>query len=152
MLEAVFVVSGDGNLVRLMKRVSALSEMLQTDDGKSLLVTYRRAANILRIEDPEKDIIIFLPKSEIFKAPEEWQLVEAINAVRSAILDGSLEKYELYKDMMIRLASLRPAIDSFFEKVTVNDLDTEVRKNRLRLLAQFCETFLYVADFSKIEG
>jgi len=151
-LEAVFAVSADGNLVRLMKRVNALSAMLETEDGKSLLVAYKRAANILRIEDPNGEVSSNSGGTSGGGLPAETGLVTALNAVRRAIEEESLERHELYAEIMSRLASLRPAVDLFFDQVTVNDSVPQIRENRLRLLADFRDTVHYIADFSKIEG
>jgi glycyl-tRNA synthetase beta chain len=151
-LDAVFCVSADGNLARLMKRVDALSEMLNTEDGKSLHAAYKRAANILRIEDPNGQTANKLPDAALFKEQAEFEFLGALNAVRTGILDNFLLENEHYRDVMTRLATLRPGIDSFFQRVTVNDPRPEIRQNRLRLLSEFCKTVHYVADFSKIEG
>jgi glycyl-tRNA synthetase beta chain len=151
-LEAVLSVSADGNLVRLMKRVNALNSMLTTEDGKNLHASYKRAANILKIGDPPGAVSKISGAQNYQWLPAETELVIALNAVRSAIEEESLERYELYSEIMSRLASLRPAIDAFFETVTVNDPVPEVRQSRLQLLSEFCRTVHIIADFSKIEG
>ena len=53
---------------------------------------------------------------------------------------------------MAELAALRAPLDAFFDRVTVNDADPELRRNRLRLLAKLRDAMDAVADLSKIEG
>jgi glycyl-tRNA synthetase beta chain len=156
-LDAVLAAEADDDLVRIMKRVDALSVMLVTDDGQNLLVAYRRAANILKIEDakdgPHINKIIICHCKE--KA--DIDLDEALGAVKSAVFYGSDERpaffdVEDYENAMRMLSSLRPNIDTFFEDITVNTEPPELRQSRLGLLASFRDTIHRIADFSKIEG
>ena len=151
-LDAVFAVSADGNLVRLMKRIVALSKLLASDDGRNLLIAYKRAANILQIEDPDGKNRTLSPDPAVFVDQAERDFFEAQIAVRSEIQTRDYLGEERYEEVMLLLASLRPAIDKFFENVKVNDPLETVRQNRLRLLAQFRGTVDNIADFSKIEG
>jgi glycyl-tRNA synthetase beta chain len=151
-LDAVLAAGINDDLVKLLKRVDALGEMLSTEDGMNLHAAYKRAASILRIEDGEKKLSNWIPNWDLLKESAEIDLAKALNAVRNDIVENSLFEKELYKEVMSRLSSLRLVIDAFFEKVTVNDPTPEIRQNRLRLLAQFCKTVEFVADFSKIEG
>jgi glycyl-tRNA synthetase beta chain len=151
-LDAVLAAGLDDRLVRMMRRVDALSQMLETDDGKNLHAAYKRAANILRIEDPQH----LIPSGRLFHVsydfPAEKRLAKAIDNVRGAIIDSQLMQHERYEEAMTHLASLRPAIDSFFENVTVNAKEPEIRERRLRLLKEFFWLVDQIADFSKIEG
>lgn len=141
---------GGADLVRVLARAAALRAFLEGEDGANLLAAYRRAANILRIEDkkdgphrPETD-------PARFTAAEEAEL--------SAALDGALPEARAAlaaeNDMaaMAALARLRAPVDAFFEKVVVNDADAQLRRNRLGLLARLRAAIDQVADFSKIEG
>jgi glycyl-tRNA synthetase beta chain len=144
LITAVFSLGGEDDLVRLLARVDALQKFLSTDEGANLLAGYKRAANILKKE------------TEISGEPtagtlaEEKNLFERLSKV-SAAVDKAIAD-EKFEDAMRELATLRPAIDAFFDKVTVNSDDKAERLNRLRLLARIRDTMNRVADFSKIEG
>ena len=151
LITAVFVVGGEDDLVRLLARVSALESFLKTDDGANLLVAYRRAANIVRIEEKrdkrayDEDVDPTAMRQE-----EERELFRALGAASAAA--RSAISAENFKAAMTALAALRAPVDSFFDKVTVNVEARDVRANRLRLLARIRATLDRVADFSKIEG
>jgi len=151
LIAAVFAVGGEDDLVRLLARVAALETFLKTSDGANLLIAYRRAANIVRIEE-KRDGRSYNEEIQpaALRQEEERELYRALGAVsatsRTAI--GT----EDFRGAMTALASLREAVDSFFDKVTVNAEDRELRANRLRLLGRIRVTLDRVADFSKIEG
>ena len=147
-LDAVLAAGADDDLVRVMKRVDALGEMLRTEDGRNLLAGYKRAANILRIENAKDGPHEGAPEAPLFAQDEEHALARALAADEIA----PLLQAEDYEAAMRRLAAIRPHIDAFFEKVTVNADMPELRRNRLRLLARFVGAVDQVADFSKIEG
>ncbi|MDD2704452.1 MAG: glycine--tRNA ligase subunit beta [Acidocella sp.] len=157
-LDAVLAAGADDDLVRLMKKVDALGVMLGTDDGKNLLSAYKRAANILRIEDAKDGPHTGEPDAGGFEQAEENELWRAMGAVQAELYapleDGKegLLHAEQYGEAMRIFATLRPAVDAFFEKVTVNAELPKLRRNRLQLLARFRDTVNQVADFSKIEG
>ncbi len=151
LIAAVFALGGEDDLVRLLARVEALGAFLQTDDGANLLVAYRRASNIVRIEEG-KD------KMRYDAAPAEALLKEAAEVALAARLkDATIEsaaalESEDFGGAMAALAALRVPVDEFFDKVTVNTEDRALRANRLRLLSQIRDTLNRVADFSQIEG
>ncbi|HZL58299.1 MAG TPA: glycine--tRNA ligase subunit beta [Stellaceae bacterium] len=151
LVAAVFALGGEDDLVRLLARVEALQAFLKSDDGANLLVAYRRAANILRIEE-KKDSKTYsgVPRPDLLQAPEEKSLDRALTDA-TAKSAGAL-KAEDFAASMAALAILRGPVDRFFDKVTVNIEDKELRENRLRLLSQIRDTLNLVADFSKIEG
>lgn len=156
-LDAVLAAGADDDLVRLLKRAAALGDMLGTEDGKNLLAAYKRAANILKIEDAKDGPHGGEPDGRLFLQEEESELWLALGFVKAEIVDGpedelSLLAAERYEEAMSRLAGLRPALDAFFEKVTVNAAEPELRRNRLQLLARFRDTVHQIADFSRIEG
>ena len=144
---------GEDDLVRLLARADALERFLKTDDGTNLLTAYRRAANILRIEE-KKDGMRYAgdPDPDLFKdaKPEEQALYSSI-AVANAIIEPALER-EVFEEAMEAMASLRAPVDAFFDNVTVNSDEPELRHNRLLMLSQIRSTLDMVADFSKIEG
>jgi glycyl-tRNA synthetase beta chain len=150
LVDAVFAL-GDDDLVRIVRRVEALDAFLQTADGASLLAGYKRASNILRIEE-KKDGLSYagVPEPLPGSAPEEAALIAAIAATIPAI-DAALAQ-EDYTGAMIALSKLRAPLDAFFEKVFVNDPEPSVRRNRLLLLSQIRAAADRVADFSRIAG
>ena len=148
---AVFADGGEDDLVRLLAQVDALAALLGSDDGGNLLTGYRRAANILRIEE-KKDGRRYdgAPAACLLKMPEESGLAEALDTA-AAGTQRALEK-EAFGEAMTALARLRRPIDSFFDGVKVNDPDSALRENRLLLLSNIRSVMDSVADFSKIEG
>ena len=150
-VNAVFGVRGEDDLVRLEDRVDALKYFLESDDGANLLTAYRRAANIIRIEE-KKDSERYEgePDTTRFDLDQERGLHERIKQARSDVHDA-LEK-EDFQEAMSAMASLREPVDAFFDHVTVNCEDPALRRNRLLMLSQIRSTLDRVADFSKIEG
>jgi glycyl-tRNA synthetase beta chain len=151
LIDAVFALGGEDDLVRLLARVDALKSFLATDDGANLLVAYRRASNIVDIEQ-KKDKAKYdgrVDESRL-QEPEEAKLHKVLAEVQkdTKIL---LEREE-FQGAMLALALLRGPVDAFFDKVTVNCDDKELRANRLRLLSEIRNTLGQVAEFGKIEG
>ncbi|MEM7767460.1 MAG: glycine--tRNA ligase subunit beta [Pseudomonadota bacterium] len=150
LIDAVFAL-GEDDLVLIVKRVDALTAFLATDDGANLLAAYKRASNILKIEE-KKDKTTFTPDPDpaLLTDPAERDLHAAIETAQSA-LSPALAK-EDFEAAMSALALLRAPADAFFEAVRVNADDPEVRANRLKLLAKIRDALHSVADFSKIEA
>nr|WP_319484622.1 glycine--tRNA ligase subunit beta [uncultured Cohaesibacter sp.] len=151
LLDAVFALGGQDDIVMISKRVEALGSFLASDDGANLLAGYRRAANILRAEEKKSDASFEgLVEGAHLHEPEEVALAAAIETARVAAEEAvSAENFEA---AMSALATLRAPVDAFFEKVLVNDERPDVRENRLKMLNQIRATTLTVADFSKIAG
>jgi glycyl-tRNA synthetase beta chain len=151
LIDAVFALGGEDDLVRLLARVDALGAFLAGTDGANLLVGYRRAANIVAIET-KKDGAAPQGSADpaAFAQPEEEALFARLGAVKSD-LDKALAA-EDFAAAMAALATLRAPVDAFFEKVTVNADDRGLRANRLKLLSAIGAAPSRVADFSKIEG
>ena len=151
LVDAVFALEGQDDLLIIVRRVEALAKLLDTDDGKNLLAGYRRATNIIRIEE-KRDNYRYSgePDPELYRYAEEWALASAIDmAQRDA--QAALAR-EDFGAAMSAMANLRPAVDAFFETVTVNVEEAAIRSNRLKLLDQIREATRAVADFSRIEG
>jgi len=150
-IDAVFGTDGEDDLVRMLARVDALSGFLGTEDGGNLLVAYRRAANILKIEE-KKDGCRYteVPDSRIFEQDEEKNLFAGLETGVDLIVRAVSD--ERFGDAMQALAKLRGPVDAFFDSVTVNADDPAVRQNRLRLLSMIRSALDGVADFSRIEG
>ncbi len=151
LIDAVFSLGNEDDLVRLVARVEALQGFLKTDDGANLLAGYKRAANILKAEE-KKDGQVYageVLESHLGEAAEV-ALFAALTRAQGAIAPA-LER-EDFAGAMTVMAGLRAPVDAFFDAVKVNADDHEVRANRLNLLGALRATLLRVADFSKIEG
>jgi glycyl-tRNA synthetase beta chain len=150
LVDAVFALGGD-DLLMIVRRVEALGRFLDTEDGEHLLVGTKRAINILRIEE-KKDSREYneAPDPLLFKRPEEKALAKAVDAVEKAA--AAAVAREDFEAAMAEMAKLRTPVDEFFDHVTVNATDPDLRANRLRLLNRIRATTLTVADFSRIEG
>jgi glycyl-tRNA synthetase beta chain len=151
LVDAVFALEGQDDLVLIVRRIEALAVFLDTEDGKNLLAGYKRATNILRIEEKrDKTEYTGAPAPELYRQAEEWELARAIDV--AAAEAGDAVGREDFAAAMHAMAKLRPHVDAFFEKVTVNAPEPDVRANRLRLLNGIRTATRAVADFSRIEG
>ncbi|MCB4769913.1 glycine--tRNA ligase subunit beta [Ancylobacter sp. Lp-2] len=151
LVDAVFALEGQDDLLLVVKRVEALGRFLRTEDGKNLLAGTKRAANILRIEE-KKDGVSYGGGVDItlLHEPEERALADAI--AKAGPLIATALSAEDFEGAMGVMASLRAPVDAFFEKVTVNAEDKALRANRLALLADIRAITRQVADFERIEG
>ena len=182
LIDAVFALGGEDDLVRLLARVHALQAFVGTEDGANLLAGYKRAANILKKEGfaPTVTPAQAGAQTAVNGAPQSGTLVDVLGpglrrddgdggsaldyapepaeAALMAALDGaeplaaSAIAAEDFGAAMAALASLRAPIDAFFDSVTVNDADPAKRTARLGLLARLRSAVHQVADFSRIEG
>ncbi len=168
-LDAVFAL-GDDDVVRVTARARALQAFVKTDDGAELLSGWRRASNIVAAEEKKgfdvsaeaKQLVGANGEGPDFPAvmgalghgrerpPEEAALHDALGQAKTKV-ELALEA-EKFEDAMVALAPLRPAVDAFFDAVTVNAEDPMLRRNRLLLLSQFRDALRDVADLSKLEG
>lgn len=148
LIDAVFALGGEDDLVRLLARVHALQAFVGTDDGANLLAGYKRAANILKKEEfaggEGQKALSYTPEAA------EKALMDALDTAEP-LADAAVAA-ENFTAAMAALATLRAPIDAFFETVTVNDPDGEKRAARLGLLDRFRAAVHKVADFSRIEG
>ncbi|MBO6609110.1 glycine--tRNA ligase subunit beta [Altererythrobacter sp.] len=144
LIDAVFALGGEDDLVRLLARVKALQSFIETEDGANLLAGYKRAANILKKEEFEPTEVSYTPEDAEQDLIGKLEFLES--AARGAIVN------EDFDFAMRLLASLRAPIDRFFEDVIVNAEEKHVRAARLTLLSRFRDAVHQVADFSRIEG
>jgi glycyl-tRNA synthetase beta chain len=151
LVDAVFALAGQDDLLLIVRRVEALGKFLDTEDGKNLLAGAKRAANILRIEE-KKDARDYVgrPDPSLYRQDEEWALAKAIDTAKAEA--AAAVAREDFAAAMRAMATLRLHVDAFFDKVTVNVEDKPLRENRLRLLNEIREATRTVADFSRIEG
>jgi len=149
-LAAVIGLGIDDDLVRVLARTDAVAKLLGTEDGSNLLSAYRRAANILRIEEKKDGSHNGEVDPAFLDAPAEVALTEALDSIDASVT--FLLAAEDFSGAMETLASLHPKLDAFFENVTVNDPRPDIRRNRLRLLSRVRAAMHLAADFSKIEG
>jgi glycyl-tRNA synthetase beta chain len=151
LVDAVFSLGGQDDLLMVVRRVEALGQFLDSDDGKNLLAGTKRASNILAIEEKrDKRTFEGAPDSALYRLPEEKALADAIDLVKVEASVAVMN--EDFESAMSFMATLRPAVDAFFDKVKVNDDDPTVRENRLKLLNEIRSATRLVADFSRIEG
>lgn len=175
LIDAVFALGGEDDLVRLLARVHALQSFMETEDGANLLAGYKRAANILKkegyegadtriartgeedplslVDDPELGSIVAQRghvHPDYTPEPAEAALIAALDKAEPAATQAV--ENEQFEAAMAALASLRGPIDAFFDNVTVNDADPAKREARLALLNHFRAAVHKVADFSRIES
>jgi glycyl-tRNA synthetase beta chain len=154
LVDAVFALEQD-NLLLIVRRVEALGKFLDTEDGKNLLAGYKRATNIIRIEE-KKDGREYVgrPDPSLYRQDEERALASAIDIAKQEA--SAAVAREDFEAAMRAMAKLRPHVDAFFDKVTVNVADgadkDKLRENRLKLLNEIRDATRAVADFSRIEG
>ena len=149
LIDAVFSLGGEDDLVRLLARVKALQAYISTAEGANLLAAYKRAANILKGSDPVSPALD-TARDALMADPADIALLSALD-IAEPQAKKALEA-EQFEDAMAALATLRAPIDRFFEEVMVNDEDAAKRAFRLGLLARFRDAVTQVADLSKIEG
>ena len=151
LVDAVFALGGQDDLLLIVRRVEALGNFLDTKDGKNLLAGYRRATNIIRIEE-RKDARQYVgaPDPSLYRQDEERGLASAIHGAKEEARAAIAA--EDFAAAMRAMAKLRPYVDRFFDKVTVNTEDAQLRENRLKLLNEIRDATRAVADFSRIEG
>ena len=151
LIDAVFALGNQDDLLMIVRRVEALSAFLETDDGQNLLAGVKRASNILKIEE-KKDGRSFTgaPETKLLLQGDEKDLNRAVS--QSEANAKRAVEAEDFVSAMGHIAKLRGPVDQFFDKVTVNADDPTFRENRLKLLNRIREATLAVADFSKIEG
>lgn len=154
LIDAVFALENQDDLLIIVRRVEALASFLDSDDGAHLLTGVRRATSILRIEEKkDKRAYDGAPDFRLIERqglPQERVLFHVIEAAERHVEDHVAR--EDFEGAMKALAELRPAVDAFFDHVTVNVDDAGLRENRLHLLNRLRQATLKVADFSKIEG
>ncbi|MCB1540249.1 MAG: glycine--tRNA ligase subunit beta [Rhodoblastus sp.] len=152
LIDAVFALEDQDDLLMIVKRVDALGKFLDSDDGKNLLAGAKRAANILRAEEKKDGEGAFDQPAniEFISEYEERALKAAID--RASDETKERVKAEDFEGAMHALAKLRAPVDAFFDKVTVNADDPRLRRNRLQLLGELRAAMRRVADFSKIAG
>jgi glycyl-tRNA synthetase beta chain len=152
LIDAVFSLPGQDDLLLIVRRVEALGKLLDTEDGANLLVGYRRAANILRAEERRDGAGAFAGPHDpnLLVLPAEKDLADALAAAGAAARERIAR--DDFEGAMRALASLRSPVDNFFLDVTVNADDPALRLNRLRLLRELRDAMHAVADFSKVAG
>ncbi len=151
LVDAVFALEGQDDLLLIVRRVEALGKFLDAEDGKNLLAGYKRATNIIRIEE-KKDNRQYTgaPDASLYTQAEERALAQAIELTK--VEAARAVAAEDFETAMRAMAKLRPHVDAFFDKVTVNVEDKKMRENRLKLLNEIRAATRAVADFSRIEG
>ncbi|MEP0234122.1 glycine--tRNA ligase subunit beta [Roseibium sp.] len=151
LIDAVFALGGQDDLLMVVKRVEALGKFVASDDGANLAAGYKRAVNILRAEEKKGGApVTGRPHADHFKEQAEIDLAAAIDTARAEA--EAAVKDENFEGAMEALSKLRAPVDTFFEDILVNDEDPDIRMNRLRLLSEIRDATHVVADFSKVAG
>ncbi|WP_106755396.1 glycine--tRNA ligase subunit beta [Pannonibacter carbonis] len=151
LIDAVFGLGGQDDLLMVVRRVEALGRFLATEDGVNLLAGYKRAMNILKAEEKKDGTAVSgRPQADHFREPAEIALASAIDTARAGVAEAL--KGENFEAAMEALAALRGPVDAFFADILVNADDAALRLNRLRLLAEIRDTAGLVADFSRVAG
>ena len=152
LVDAVFALGGQDDLLVIVRRVEALGRFLGTEDGKALLAGAKRAANILRIEEKRDGDGAYAggANTALLIEDDEKALYAALQTAKSTVAQALAG--ENYEGAMTALARLRQPVDAFFDTILVNADDTGLRLNRLKLLEEIRAATRAVADFSKIEG
>src|SRR5262249_22131352 len=151
LIRAALSIQLEDDLLLIVRRVEALGRFLDTEDGKNLLAGYKRATNIIRIEEKrDKREYVERPDPSLFRQDEERVLASAIDVAKAEA--SAAVTREDFEGAMRATAKLRPHVDAFFDKVTVNVEDQQLRENRLNLLNEIRAATRTVADFSRIEG
>lgn len=150
-IDACLAMPGYDDLALLVRRATALSETLRTEDGENLIQTFRRANNILT-QAEEKDGVEYSYGADVkfSETDEEKALFAALDAAEKAI-EPAMEA-EDFSSAMTSMAGLRAPADAFFEAVQINSDNPVIRRNRLNLLSRIRQICLSVADLTKIEG
>jgi len=151
LVRAIIAEGREDDPVRMAARVKALDAFLGSEDGGNLLAAYRRATNIVRIEEKKDGARYDGGVDPVALVAEEERELNASLAIVAGAARDAIGR-EDFTGAMAAMAQLRPPVDAFFDKVTVNDKDARLRANRLRLLSAINATLSSVADFSKIEG
>jgi glycyl-tRNA synthetase beta chain len=152
LVDAVFALGGEDDLVLIVRRIEALGSFLDSDAGRALLAGYRRAANILRIEEKKDGAGAYAGGADPtrLREPQEQALHAALAEAKAAVAEAIAR--EDFAAAMGAMAALRAPVDAFFEAILVNAEDKALRLNRLKLLEEMRETTRSVADFSKVVG
>lgn len=152
LISAVFALGDEDDLVRLLARVEALQDFVASEDGEHLLTAYSRAANIVRIEEKKDGVRYDAGSIDQGLLQEDGERALAARLSEVSKLAAAASDHEEFATAMTALAQLRKPVDDFFDNVTVNVEDKDLRENRLNLLGNIRMTLDRVADFSKIEG
>jgi len=151
LISAVLAVGDEDDLIRLLARVNALQSFVDSEDGANLLTAYRRSANIVRIEEKKdgrqyRDAV----DHSRLEQDEERDLIRLLDGITITVTKAVND--EDFAGAMVAVASLRGPVDGFFDKVTVNCDDPELRRNRLNLLSRIRGALDGVADFNVVQG
>jgi len=151
LIDAVFALEGQDDLLMVVKRVEALGAFISSDDGANLLAGYKRAVNILKAEEKKDGTpVTGKPHADHFQEQAEIDLAAAIDTARAGAAEAV--GHEDFEGAMEALSKLRAPVDRFFDDILVNAEDPALRRNRLQLLAEIRDATEVVADFSKVSG
>jgi glycyl-tRNA synthetase beta chain len=150
-IDACLAMPGNDDLTLLVKRATALSETLKTEDGANLLQGFKRANNILSQAEAKDGVeYSFGADPKFAETDAERALFAALDKAEATITPAMAQ--EDFATAMSAMAALRAPIDAFFTAVQVNSDNEIIRRNRLNLLHRIRAVCSGVADLTRIEG
>jgi len=139
------------NYLALYKKSTVMNKNINKDTGKDAIYSFKRASSILDHESKKlAKKIIGRPDAVLFRKDEEKFLFEKLNEIRKSFTVK--EDRKDYDELLAQLAAIKGTTDNFFDNVVVNDENQDIKKNRLELMAMFCNIFNSYIDFSKLDG
>tara|TARA_B100000963_G_scaffold186138_1_gene161858 strand:- start:2787 stop:4844 length:2058 start_codon:yes stop_codon:yes gene_type:complete len=135
------------NYLDLYRKNTLMNKYINKDIGKNAINSYKRAFSIIEKEGQDID---GRPDAVLFRKEEEKNLYEKINEIRKSLTSKEIDKN--YENLLIQLSETKIFTDNFFDKVIVNDENSDIKKNRLELLKMYCNTFNNFINFSKLEN
>ena len=150
-IEAVSTSYSGDNFLKLYKKSVIFNKNISKETCKDIIGTYKRASNIINQEAKDgKNKIMGQPETSLFNKEEEKNLFDKVNEIRKYFF--KTKSKEDYSETLQILAGAKNVTENFFNNVIVNEVNINIKKNRLELLQMFCKTYNNFIDFSKIEG
>src|SRR5437763_5326073 len=140
--------AGADDVVDALVRAEALTQVRPSEDCESISASFKRIKNILRQASENQKQVAASIDSNLLREPAERELAAAIPQISKKV--ESLRGERRYQQALLEISRLRPAVDTFFDKVMVMVEDEPLRANRLALLQTLLKEFSTIADFSAI--
>ncbi|PUE63781.1 glycine--tRNA ligase subunit beta [Arcobacter caeni] len=138
-LKAVLA-SSETDVYKISQKICALNPIVQSDNFKEYVTTFKRVANIIKDVDVNKKLAI---DEDLFENDEEKELYTKYNEV-------SFKSYETYDEELEALFALKPQLDGFFDNVFVNHENEKIKTNRKNLIGLVYQGFRKIADIKEI--
>ncbi|MFW0712691.1 glycine--tRNA ligase subunit beta [Aliarcobacter butzleri] len=138
-LKAVLA-SGETDIYKISQKLCALNPIVQSDNFKDYVATFKRVANIIKDVDVNSKLLI---DEKLFEDKEEKELFAKFNEVQS-------KAYKTYDEELEALFALKPELDNFFDNVFVNHENEKIKTNRKNLVGVIYQGFRKIADIKEI--